>query len=165
MVVQVQAAITQRRGCPTTLVAGDAWKYSRDMQKKPINPPNSEQHPHVFQGFLQWITTKVCYFVLLHCRLLFCVNLYSVDWLDGQSTWPIYAYKKDFIKAFMSDDALKLSHAKAISCPQWAMPILSVQSLASFVKLYICPFLFFSLLFSKKVFLIWCLSRWASPKS
>lgn len=43
-------------------------------------------------------------------------SFYSVDWLIGQSTWPTYAYERIFIKAFMSDDGLKLSYVRAINC-------------------------------------------------
>lgn len=54
-------------------------------------------------------STKMDYFVL-------SASFYPVDWLIGQSTWPTYAYERIFIKAFMSDDGLKLSYVRAINC-------------------------------------------------
>lgn len=122
MIVQVQAAVAQRGGRPTTLVTGNAWKYNRTVRKRKRNkhPPllitttpqtqcNTSIYFKVSNPSESQPSTKMDYFVL-------SASFYSVDWLIGQSTWPTYAYERIFIKAFMSDDGLKLSYVRAINC-------------------------------------------------
>lgn len=123
MVVQVQAAITQRRGGPTTVVTRDAWMYSKDTQKGSKKYIKNK----TFRATAPYISKfpiavnhryrhKACHFVLLQCGLLLCANLYSVDWLDGQSTWPIYANERLLLKLSCLMTRLKLHRARAINC-------------------------------------------------
>lgn len=99
MVVQVQATITQRRGGPTTLVTGDACSIQENNNKPTATPPSISRflaamnHSH----HLKRITLFCC-----SSRLQLSANLYSVDWLDGQSTCPIYANERISWNAFMS---------------------------------------------------------------
>lgn len=99
MVVQVQATITQRRGGPTTLVTGDACSIQENNNKPTATPPSISRflaamnHSH----HLKRVTLFCC-----SSRLQLSANLYSVDWLDGQSTCPIYANERISWSAFMS---------------------------------------------------------------
>lgn len=98
MVVQVQATITQRRGSPTTLVTGDAWKYSRHTQKKTIKPPNSNTSIY-FESSESRRSTKVCYFVLHSGLLLSCQFVFN--WLVSRPVNLAYIpHMKGFYECF-----------------------------------------------------------------
>ena len=77
---------------------GHTHTHTHTHTKKPINPTNSVQHPLSISR----LPTAVNHSHQPKCDALFsstvglllCANLYSVDWLDGQSTWPTSSYER-----------------------------------------------------------------------
>ena len=84
-------------------------------QKANKTPPSISSFPTAVNHRYQ---QKVCYFCSPPVWApALCANLYSVDWLDGQSTWPIYAYERILWKlSSRLMTGMKLSHARAINC-------------------------------------------------
>lgn len=96
----------------------------------------NKQHLSIYFRVLQLQRITAINKTVLLCfplGLLLCANLYSVDWLDGQSTWPIYEYERIFIRLSSLMTGWSFPMQEQSVAPQWAMSILSV-SLASFVK-------------------------------